>query len=114
MEAVPITTNQNTSSSRANSFFNNEETPQFIPDPENIPQLEDVQVQDLSKPSLVFTPKHEDDEKVFDHQPYDNASSSVDVNKEADEYYDEEDEEYCDREPSNSFLDEKQLYDEMI
>jgi hypothetical protein len=38
----------------------------------------------------------------------------VDVNKEADEYYDEEDEECCDREQSNSFLDEKQLYDEMI
>lgn len=36
--------------------------------------------------------------KVFDHQPFDNASSSVDINKEeaeadADEYYDDEEDE---------------------
>jgi hypothetical protein len=33
------------------------------------------------------------DEEVFDHQPFDNASSSVDVKGEADEYYDEEEDE---------------------
>ena len=76
-----------------------------------IMQLEDVQIHDLSKQpsqSLVFSAK-DNREEVFDHQPYDNASSSVDVNKEADEheYYDEE-------EDDPSYINEKQLYDEMI
>ena len=49
-------------------------------------------------------------QQVFDHQPFDNASSSLDQKgegEEADEYYDEEEDE-------EGYINEKQLYDEMI
>lgn len=69
--------------------------------------MEDIEVNDIPRPSLVFSMKDEEvfdnQLKVFDHQPFDNASSSADINKEeadADEYYDDEEDE-------PSYIDEK-------